>query len=180
MTRVLKRSFYERDTVTVARELLGRTLCRRLDSGKILRARIAETEAYDGFEDRASHAHKGVTVRNKVMFGAPGRSYVYLCYGVHWLLNLTTREVGYPAAVLIRGVEGVTGPGRLTKHLQVDKRFNELPLTRVAGLWVEEAEVVPDADEISATPRVGVDYAGERWAAMPWRFVWKASQGLHR
>ena len=171
MGRVLKRSFYDRDTVSVARELLGQTLCRRLESGEVLRGRITETEAYDGFEDRASHAHKGATMRNKVMFGAPGRSYVYLCYGVHWLLNFTTREAGYPAAVLIRGVETVSGPGRLTKHFRVDKRFNELPLTRVAGLWVEEGTASLGEDAILATPRVGVDYAGETWASMPWRFV---------
>jgi DNA-3-methyladenine glycosylase len=173
MAKVLKRAFYERDTVVVARELLGQTLCRRVDSGKILRGRITETEAYDGFEDRASHAHRGVTVRNKVMFGPAGCSYVYLCYGVHWLLNLTTREAGYPAAVLIRGVAGASGPGRLSQHFQVDKRFNEVPLTRVAGLWVEASNDAPDRSEILATPRIGVDYAGAEWAAMPWRFVVK-------
>jgi DNA-3-methyladenine glycosylase len=108
------------------------------------------------------------------MYGTPGRSYVYLCYGVHWLLNLTTREVGYPAAVLIRGVEAVSGPGRLTKYFQLDKRFNEVPLTRVAGLWVEAGDAVPGESEILATPRIGVAYAGAGWAEMPWRFVWEA------
>lgn len=173
MARVLGKAFFDRPTLDVARDLLGKQLCRRLDSGKIIRARICETEAYDGFEDRASHASRGATTRNVVMFGAPGRAYIYLCYGVHWLLNITTCEKGYPAAVLIRGVEGVEGPGRLTKHFQITSSFNDQLLTRVGGLWVEDAYGAVSPAEITATPRVGVDYAGAEWAAMPWRFVWK-------
>ena len=108
------------------------------------------------------------------MFGPPGRAYIYLCYGVHWLLNITTREQGYPAAVLIRAVQGVQGPGRLTKHFQINSAFNDQLLTRVGGLWVEDAadELQPDA--IVSAPRIGVDYAGPEWAAVPWRFVWQA------
>ena len=173
MARVVGKAFFDRPTLDVARDLLGKQLCRRLDSGKIIRARICETEAYDGFEDRASHAYKGATTRNVVMFGPPGRGYIYLCYGVHWLLNVTTREKGYPAAVLIRGVEGVEGPGRLTKHFQVNRAFNGQLLTRVGGLWIEDVGTEVRADAIHPTPRVGVDYAGVEWAAMPWRFVWK-------
>ena len=172
MARVLNKTFFDRPTLDVARELLGKQLCRRLDSGKIIRARICETEAYDGFEDLASHASKGATTRNVVMFGPPGRAYIYLCYGVHWLLNITTREQGYPAAVLIRAVEGVEGPGRLTKHFQITSAFNDRLLTRVGGLWVEDAAVALDEDSIVATPRVGVEYAGSEWAAIHWRFVW--------
>ena len=174
MARVLTKAFFNRPTLDVARELLGKQLCRRLDSGKILRARICETEAYDGFEDQASHARKGATTRNVVMFGPPGRAYIYLCYGVHWLLNITTREQGYPAAVLIRAVQGVQGPGRLTKHFQINSAFNDQLLTQVGGLWVEDAadELQPDA--IVSAPRIGVDYAGPEWAAVPWRFVWQA------
>ncbi len=167
--QVLNRTFFDRSTLAVARELLGKSLCRRLDSGKIIRSRITETEAYDGFEDKASHAHRGVTPRNIVMFGPPGRTYIYLCYGVHWLLNLTTREKGYPAAVLIRGVENVKGPGRTTKHFQIDRAFNDQLLTRVNGLWVEDDGFEPAA--ILNEPRVGVDYAGPRWSQMPWRFI---------
>lgn len=169
MARVLNKAFYNRPTLEVARDLLGKSLCRRLDSGKIIRARITETEAYDGFDDKASHAHKGATTRNVVMFGPPGRAYVYLCYGVHWLLNLTTREKGYPAAVLIRGVENVAGPGRTTKHFQVDSAFNDQLLTRVNGLWLEDDGFMPEA--VSAVPRVGVDYAGPEWSQAPWRFI---------
>ncbi len=176
MARVLGKAFFDRPTLDVARELLGKQLCRRLDSGKIIRARICETEAYDGFDDRASHASKGPTTRNVVMFGPPGRAYIYLCYGVHWLLNITTREKGYPAAVLIRAVEGVEGPGRLTKHFQITSSFSDQLLTRVGGLWVAAVDDEISAAEIIATPRVGVDYAGAEWAAMPWRFVWKPGE----
>jgi DNA-3-methyladenine glycosylase len=108
------------------------------------------------------------------MFGPPGRAYIYLCYGVHWLLNITTREKGYPAAVLIRGVAGVAGPGRLTKRFQITGALNDQLLTRVGGLWIEEAATEASADAIYATPRVGVDTAGPEWASMPWRFVWKS------
>ena len=120
MKGVLRKAFFERATVDVARELIGKQLCRRLETGKIVRAAICETEAYDGYEDRASHAHKGVTPRNVIMFGPPGHAYVYLCYGVHWLFNITTQAKGYPAAVLIRAVRSVTGPGRLTRYFQID------------------------------------------------------------
>ena len=172
MARVLKQGFYGRDTKVVARELLGKQLCRRLPSGRILRGRITETEAYDGFEDRASHAHKGPTTRNVFMFGPPGRVYVYLCYGVHWMLNFTTREKGYPAAVLLRGVEGVEGPGRTTRQLQIDRQQNKQVLSRVNGLWIEDDGHEVCGDAIRCAPRVGVNYAGPQWMAMPWRFIW--------
>lgn len=171
MKRVLRKSFFDRSTVEVAKDLIGKQLCRRLDTGKILRGIICETEAYDGFEDRASHAHRGVTPRNVVMFGPPGHAYIYLCYGVHWLLNITTREKGYPAAVLIRSVNGIEGPGRLTRHFQIDSKFNSQMLNRVGGLWVEDFENELDSGDIAATPRIGVDYAGDEWRAMPWRFA---------
>lgn len=173
MGKVLHRAFFNRSTTLVAQDLLGKQLCRRLEHGRIVRARITETEAYDGFEDRASHAHEGPTPRNVVMFGAPGRSYIYLCYGVHWLLNVTTREKGYPAAVLIRGVEGVSGPGRTTKFFQLDSQFNDQALSRVHGLWIEDDGYVVAKREITSGPRVGVDYAGPEWSQMPWRYVWK-------
>jgi DNA-3-methyladenine glycosylase len=173
MARVLKQAFFRRDTPVVARDLLGKILCRRLPSGRIIRARICETEAYDGFEDRASHAHKGPTTRNIVMFGPPGRAYIYLCYGVHWMLNFTTREKAYPAAVLVRAVEAVSGPGRTTKFFQINSQQNEQVLSRLNGLWVEcDGSLIPEV-EIKTAPRVGVDYAGPKWAAMPWRFIWK-------
>lgn len=170
MTRVLNKTFFERETVAVARALIGCSLCRRLPSGKIIRSIITETEAYDGFEDKACHAHKGPTPRNVVMFGPAGYSYLYLCYGIHWLLNITTREEGYPAAVLIRSVEAAQGPGRLTKYFQVDGKQNRMLLTRVGGLWVEAGEANSEV-ELEALPRVGIDYAGPEWSQVPWRFL---------
>jgi DNA-3-methyladenine glycosylase len=168
---VLPRAWFRASTPERARELLGKTLCRRLPDGSVLRSRITETEAYEGFGDRASHAHRGPTPRNRVMFGPPGVTYVYLCYGVHWLLNLTTREPGLPAAILVRGTEAATGPGRLTRHFRIDGACDRQPLYRTRGLWIEDTASFPEA-EIRATPRIGIDYAGPDWAAKPWRFVW--------
>ena len=171
MVRVLDRAFFDRSTLVVAEELLGKQLCRRLQSGKVISSRIVETEAYDGFEDKASHAHKGITPRNAVMFGPPGRAYVYLCYGLHWLLNVTTREEGYPAATLIRSVEDAKGPGRTTKHFQVNGTFNDQLLVRANRLWVEDDGFKPTAP--LSTSRIGIDYAGSKWSQMPWRFISK-------
>ena len=172
MKTVLHKEFFNRPTLDVARDLLGKQLCRRVEKGKILRAAICETEAYDGFEDKASHAHRGMTPRNRLMFGPPGYAYIYLCYGVHWLLNVTTREESYPAAVLIRGIEGTLGPGRLTKHLRIDRELNGQLMAHNAGLWIEDHDVQPRSEEIAAIPRIGIDYAGAKWRDMPWRFVW--------
>ncbi|HVU37211.1 MAG TPA: DNA-3-methyladenine glycosylase [Opitutales bacterium] len=154
----------------VAPLLLGRWLCRRERNGKITRARITETEAYCGPRDRASHAARGITPRNRVMFGPPGFWYVYLCYGVHWMLNLVTGPEGYPSAVLLRGVEGATGPGRLTRALQITKAFDGRPCARSADLWVEgPAEIPPDL-HMRRGPRIGVDYAGPHWAGRHYRW----------
>ncbi len=172
MASVLRKHFFDRSTPEVAKDLLGKQLCRRLSKGKILRAAICETEAYDGFQDRASHAHKGLPPRNGLMFGPPGYAYIYLCYGIHWLLNITTREKGYPAAVLIRGVDSTRGPGRLTRHFQIDRALNGRLLAPSADLWVEDHDVAPCPEEVMARPRIGIDYAGPEWGAMPWRFVW--------
>lgn len=132
---------------------------------------ITEVEAYDGPEDKACHASRGRTARTSVLFGPPGHWYVYLCYGIHEMLNLVTGPEGYPAAVLIRGVEGFVGPGRVTKALGIDRRFNTRPADRAAGLWIERPSRAPDPAQILATPRIGVDYAGLEWASKPWRFV---------
>jgi DNA-3-methyladenine glycosylase len=156
-----------------------------MPDGAERRLRITETEAYDGPEDRACHASKGRTGRTEVMFGPAGRWYVYLCYGVHEMLNLVTGPREWPAAVLIRGVEGVSGPGRVTRALAITRALNGTAATEEAaetagatengGLWIEPAERGLLAEgEILAGPRVGVDYAGPEWAAKPWRFRWMA------
>lgn len=131
---------------------------------------ITEVEAYDGFEDKASHASRGKTDRNQVMFGEAGRFYVYFTYGMHWLLNIVTGKENYPAAVLIRGVEGVSGPARLTKKLKIGKRFNGLKAVPKNGLWFEDRGVKIESSRIKRTPRVGVDYAG-KWAGKLYRFL---------
>ncbi|MBE2216011.1 MAG: DNA-3-methyladenine glycosylase [Opitutaceae bacterium] len=174
MARVLTAEAWAgRDTAAIARRLLG---CRLVVGGSEGRRalRITEVEAYCGPHDRASHASRGRTPRNAVMFGPAGFWYVYLCYGVHEMLNLVTGPADYPAAVLIRGVEGIEGPGRLTRALRIDRRFNHLPATRTTGLWIEERDVPVESGDVAATPRIGVDYAGPEWSGKPWRFVLRA------
>lgn len=131
---------------------------------------ISEVEAYVGPEDKASHAHRGKTLRNVPMFGPAGRWYVYFTYGMHWMLNVVTGPDGYPAAVLIRGVEGISGPARLTKKLKIDKRFNNKSVSQRTGLWIENHGIKIKKYKIKRLPRVGVNYAG-KWAKKPLRFT---------
>ena len=155
--------------VALARSLLGKVLVRTTPMGRETRV-ILETEAYVGTEDRACHASKGRTARTEVMFGEGGQWYVYLCYGIHEMLNLVVGPADFPAAVLIRGVEGAIGPGRLTKQLGIDRRLNAKPATPPTGLHLEDHGIIVPRARIVAGPRVGVDYAGPVWAAKPWRF----------
>ncbi len=161
----------------VAPQLLDCALC-VVDptSGSVQRLAITEVEAYHGFDDKASHAHRGMTARNAVMFGPPGHWYVYLCYGVHWLLNLVTAEAGYPSAVLIRGVQGSNGPGKLTRALGIDKRFNSASCSVQSGLWIESlpADHGMRQSAVKCSGRIGVGYAGDHWAQVPWRFYREA------
>jgi len=140
---------------------------------------ITEVEAYDGEKDLACHASKGRTTRTEVMYQPGGRWYVYLCYGVHEMLNLVTGPADYPAAVLIRGLDTVSGPGRLTKHLGIDRDLNGAAATRISGLHLEDHGVVLARSRIKSGPRIGVDYAGPVWAAKPWRF-WIENAGRDR
>ena len=142
--------------------------------------RITEVEAYHGPEDLACHASKGRTTRAEVMFAPGGVWYVYLVYGMHEMLNLVTGPRDFPAAVLIRGVEGVSGPGRLTRTLKIDRRFNGQPADRSRGLWIEDDGFEPPPEEVSATPRIGIDYAGEPWISKPWLFVLDPGFGRKR
>ncbi len=174
----------------MARELLGKFLIRRV-RGKNSAAMITEVEAYDGPRDKASHAHRGRTARNEPMFGEAGRWYVYFVYGCHWMLNIVTGPKNYPAAILIRGgiveyppsnlsaedgsASGgehpmfLNGPGKLTKFLEIDKRFNGLPASRKNGLWIEDRGVKISRSSIRRKKRIGVDYAAE-WARKPYNF----------
>lgn len=168
--KILSTSFFDRPTLTVARELLGKFLVVRQEDGTEIAVMICETEAYDGPEDRASHAFRGKTKRTNVMFGAAGVWYIYLIYGMYWMLNIVTGPEAYPAAVLIRAVGDYTGPGKLTKALRIDKRFHEKPASRTTGLWIEDRGEQLQY-EIKQTPRIGVDYAGPHWSQKEYRFL---------
>jgi len=167
----LGRNFFNRNTIMVAQDLLGKYLVRKTGN-KIIRTKIVETEAYCGPEDRASHASKGITPRTKIMFGPPGYAYVYLIYGMYHCLNIVTEKEGYPAAVLIRGVElgGLNGPGKLCRGLGIDKKLNAIDLTKSDLLWVENGKVEIKKNQIKSAKRIGVDYAG-KWKNKPWRFL---------
>jgi DNA-3-methyladenine glycosylase len=174
MTRahVLPPAFFARPAEEVALDLLGKTLIRR--RGRRLEAfGITETEAYVGPEDLACHAARGRTQRTEVMFGPAGRFYVYLIYGMYWMLNVVTGDVGHPAAVLIRGAGAIAGPGRLTRALEITSAFNGKPASARTGLWIADVGESPPADTILRTARIGVDYAGPIWAAKEYRFVLK-------
>jgi len=159
-----------RGTVGLARELLGKFLVRTRDGAAEARL-ITEVEAYDGERDLACHARAGRTGRTETMYQPGGCWYVYLCYGVHEMLNLVTGPEHWPAAVLIRGVAGAGGPGRLTRSLGIDRRLNGAEAAPASGLHIEDRGVRVPRSWVRATPRVGVDFAGPVWAAKPWRFL---------
>ena len=159
--------FYRRDVLDVARDLVGMQLVRVMPDGGRERFIISETEAYKGFEDLACHASKGITPRNRVMFDKGGFLYMYLIYGMYWMMNVVTGEKGDPQAVLIRGLKNIYGPGRLTRHLQIDGSFYGEDLSASRRIWIENGI---DGPLIDTGPRIGIDYAGEFWKNMPWRF----------
>jgi len=185
---VLDRSFFIRPVQLVARDLLGCRLI-RLIGGQRVGGLIIETEAYDGEEDQACHAHSGRTSRNAVMYAEGGHAYVYFTYGMHWMLNCVAGPAGYPAAALIRAIyptEGLpiiasrrpgfiqkdwcSGPARLTKALAIDGSCNGADLCSPAGaLFIESGVPLPDI-AITTAPRVGIQYAPEPWRSQPWRF----------
>lgn len=156
------------DAVALAPRLLGKFLCRRLTDGTVLRRRITETEAYFGEEDTACHAHRGRTPRTDVLYEAGGCAYVYLCYGMHELLNVVTGPKDHPEAVLIRGVEGADGPGKLTRLLHITRAFNRARFATSPDLWLEDDGFAP---KHRRTPRIGIAYASIRDQCRKWRFV---------
>jgi len=159
-----------RGTVRFARELLGKFLVRTRDG--VAEARlITEVEAYDGERDLACHARVGRTARTATMYRPGGCWYVYLCYGVHEMLNLVTGPEDWPAAVLLRGVVGASGPGRLTRALGIGRQLDGTVAEPACGLHIEDRGVRVPRSWVRATPRVGVDFAGPAWAAKPWRFL---------
>jgi len=189
MPRKLPRAFYLQDTVTVARELLGCVLWRRLDDGTLLAARIVETEAYLGANDMASHARRGLrSERNESMYLEGGHAYVYFTYGMHWCMNVVTQEQDLAEAVLLRGAEPVrgieamrarrpratkdvelmNGPGKICMAMDIDRRMDGEHL-RGERLWITGRDLELAAGEIVVSPRIGIDNSGDA-AAWPLRF----------
>lgn len=184
---ILPRDFYNRPTLTVARELIGARLVRILDGVKLV-GLITETEAYISQKDLACHARAGLTPRTQVMYGEPGHAYVYFTYGNHWMLNVVTEREGFPAAVLIRAIqpiEGVEvmsgrrngrdtfGPGKLCQAMGIGRSENGVDLTETSsGLWIEAGIQVPNK-VVTKGPRVGLNSTPEPWLSKPWRFLVK-------
>jgi DNA-3-methyladenine glycosylase len=185
--RRLPRGFFERYTPTVARALLGTRLV-RIVGGRRLSGIIVETEAYRGRRDPASHAFRGLTGRNRVMFGEAGHAYVYFTYGNHWMLNITTEKEGIPGAVLIRAIEPsegapvmrknrglhsvadlANGPGKLTKALAIGRELNGEDMVKSPRLFVEEGK---KTGLVGASSRVGITEGAE----LRWRFFIKGSR----
>lgn len=164
---ILDYDFFNRDVLEVAPDLVGKILVHRTENGEV-RERIAETEAYRGEEDTACHASKGRTQRTEVMYHDSGMIYVYLCYGMHWLMNIVTGGEGNPQAVLIRAGEEYNGPAKLTKRLGVDKAFNDVSIVGNGEIWIEDDGYRP---KIKTDKRVGIDYATEEYRNKEWRFI---------
>ncbi len=164
----LPSAFYQREVLQVSPDLLGKILVRKFEDGFVKKFMITEVEAYRGSDDRACHANKGKTARTRVMFGEGGKVYVYLIYGMYWMLNIVTGKENEASAVLIRGIEGISGPGRVGKALQLDKSFYGEDLLTSNRIWIENSE---RQIKYTSTPRIGIDYAGEPWISKPWRFI---------
>jgi len=170
MTKILRSDFFKtKDTAKIAQNLLGKFLVRKIGR-KTTAYMITESEAYCGLEDKASHAHKGKTKRNEPMFGSAGNWYVYLIYGMYQMLNIVTGPKNYPAAILIRGLESASGPGKLTKKLKITKVLNNKKAVSKNGLWIEDRGVKINKKDIKKSARIGVDYAGPIWSKKKLRF----------
>jgi len=200
----LPRKFYIRKTLTVAKELLGKYLVRKIDNHKLI-GKIVETEAYIGPQDRASHAYRGrITERCKTEYLIGGHIYIYLCYGMYWQLNITTEKEGKPECVLIRALQPVqgtfksnigekykgekifhqlkniaNGPGKLTRWLKLDKSFNGEDITKSKRIWIEDRGEKVSEKQIVAAKRIGIDYAG-KWKNKLWRFYIKDNEFISK
>ncbi len=167
--KLIDKNKYLLPATELAPFLLGKHLCVK-QGNNISKLRINETEAYFGEEDTACHAHKGKTKRTEVLYEEGGIAYVYLCYGIHALMNVISGPFEHPEGVLIRGVEGYNGPGKLTKHLRIDTSFNRLSLIDSGIIWIEDDGFVPE--KIHTSPRIGIDYATPEYRNKPWRFYY--------
>ena len=196
MRKRLGRKFFQRPTLKVAKELLGKYLVRRVGE-RILSGKIVETEAYIGPQDKASHAYGGkITKRNRAEYLKGGHLYIYLVYGMYWQLNISTEREGKPECVLIRAlepVEGVkrfkkkdskfknlaNGPGKLCRWLKLDKSFYGEDLCKSKRLWVEDRGEKIKKSQIVRSKRIGIEYAQE-WKDKLWRFYIKGSEFVSR
>lgn len=165
--RRLQREFYTRDVLEVAPSLLSKILAVKDGDGSARRYVITETEAYRGSEDKACHASKGRTPRTGAMYLEGGCLYVYFVYGMHWMLNVVAGKEDDPQAVLIRGLQECSGPGRVTKMLGIDKSFYGEDLTVSPRIWIEDSGIVAS---YRTSERIGINYAGEYWKSRPWRY----------
>lgn len=163
----LPKSFFQRDVLKVAPEILGKELFCKVNH-QLKSYVITEVEAYRGEEDLACHASKGITPRTEIMYQEGGHVYVYLIYGMYWMLNFVTGEKNNPQAVLIRGISGYNGPGKITKALNIDKSFYGENLETSDRIWVANGN---DEVKFKTTPRIGIDYAGEPWVSKKWRYI---------
>ncbi len=164
----LGEEFFTKNALDFAPEVLGKKIVRVYENGKKEEFLITEVEAYCGKEDLACHASKGRTKRTEIMFQKGGRVYMYLIYGMYWMLNFVCGEEDKPQAVLVRGVKGVAGPGRVGKRLALDKSFYGEDLLTSNRIWLESCN--DQRIIIQTSKRIGVDYAGEIWANKPYRF----------
>lgn len=161
----LGEAFFRRECLAVSRDLVGKVL---VHNGQ--RLRICETEAYCGESDTACHAHKGRTKRTEVLYAEAGTVYIYLCYGMHWLLNIVTGEAEDPQAVLIRACVGAEGPGKLTKQLGITGSLNRGSVLTSDTLWIEDDGFLCS---IETDKRVGIGYASQEDQEKPWRYKLK-------
>ncbi|MDD5341379.1 MAG: DNA-3-methyladenine glycosylase [Patescibacteria group bacterium] len=203
----LKKKFYQQNTFKLAKALLGKFLIRKIGK-KILMGKIVEVEAYYGFQDKASHASRGKTERNKIMFGHPGVAYIYMIYGMYYCLNIITEEKNFPAAILIRALEpldchpehsrrvaicknygsamltmtrGATnGPGKLCRALKIDKKLNGENLITSKKLYLaQNPKIKIKNSQITSAERIGIDYAG-KYKHKPWRFYIKDNKYISK
>lgn len=179
----LPRTFYDRETITVAKDLLGKYLVRVINGIERI-GKIVEVEAYLGPHDLAAHSARGLTERTKVMFGAPGHAYVYMIYGIYHCMNVVTEQEGHASAVLLRALEPVQniatrtqGPGLLCQAMEIDKRLNAFDL--LSDTFYIAAAPETETISIVKRPRVGVDYA-KHWARRLLRFYIKGNQYVSR
>jgi DNA-3-methyladenine glycosylase len=163
----LNREFFTRDVLEVAPSLPGKLLLVSGSGSNSGRYMITEVEAYRGEEDEACHANRGRTPRNEIMYHTGGFIYMYFIYGMYWMLNIVTAGEGIPQAVLIRGINGFNGPGKLTKRLNLDGSYYGEDICESGRIWIEDHGINVD---IGKGKRIGIDYAGSYWRDIEWRY----------